>query len=178
MSNDNEEETIKKAYAADNYKVDEEKVASLSSDQLAATATATTRVLNDNESVSNIDATSMATAAAAITVPAEIVVAATEANADGRHKYHFSTNENGFKRTFPEKLMEILDHPNSQDILQWMPDGEAFCVLSPTRCTDEILPKFFKQTKFPSFVRKLNRWGFKQISKGTRDLIYRHPVSA
>lgn len=104
---------------------------------------------------------------------ASAVVAA--AGVDG-NKYQFTTNENGFKRTFPEKLMEVLDQPASQDIMHWMPDGEAFCILSSSRCRDEILPKFFKQTKFPSFVRKLNRWGFKQISKGTRDLIYRHPV--
>ena len=78
-------------------------------------------------------------------------------------RYEFSTNENGFKRTFPEKLMEILDQPDVQDCMMWTPDGDSFRITSVNKCTSEVLPRFFKQTKFPSFVRKLNRWGFKQV---------------
>jgi len=91
-------------------------------------------------------------------------------------RYDFGTNENGFKRTFPEKLMQILSLPETQDAMQWVPDGEAFIIKSVVKCVNDILPRFFKQTKFASFVRKLNRWGFKQISKGTRNIIYHHQL--
>ena len=90
-------------------------------------------------------------------------------------KYDFGTNENGFRRTFPEKLMEILSMKESTDAMQWVADGDAFVILSVANCVHTILPRFFKQTKFASFIRKVNRWGFKQISKGTRNIVYRHP---
>ena len=63
--------------------------------------------------------------------------------------------------TFPDKLMELLNHGDYADCLSWLPDGEAFA------CNREglertILPLHFGGTKFASFTRKLNRWGFKR----------------
>jgi hypothetical protein len=45
----------------------------------------------------------------------------------------------------------------------WLPNGNAFA-LHPPKFVKEILPKHFEGTKFESFTRKLNRWGFKRIA--------------
>lgn len=50
--------------------------------------------------------------------------------------------------------------------IAWLADGNSFVVRNPEEFTREVLPRFFKKTKFTSFVRKLYRWGFKQVNRG------------
>ena len=69
----------------------------------------------------------------------------------------------GRRLTFPEKLMELLNNEDYRESMSWLPNGNAFA-LQPTIFTKEILPKHFEGTKFESFTRKLNRWGFKRIA--------------
>jgi len=69
----------------------------------------------------------------------------------------------GRRLTFPEKLMELLNTKNCQDAMCWLPNGNGFA-LHPTSFMKKILPKHFEGTKFESFTRKLNRWGFKRIA--------------
>lgn len=75
--------------------------------------------------------------------------------------------------------MRLLSLSEVQEAIQWTPDGDAFVVSSISTCEKDILPRFFKQSKFSSFVRKLNRWGFKQLSKGetsSRIVLFQHPL--
>lgn len=69
----------------------------------------------------------------------------------------------GRRLTFPEKLMELLNSEEYQESMCWLPNGNAFA-LHPPKFLKEILPKHFEGTKFESFTRKLNRWGFKRIA--------------
>mmetsp|Transcript_24955 Transcript_24955/g.58571 ORF Transcript_24955/g.58571 Transcript_24955/m.58571 type:complete len:406 (-) Transcript_24955:131-1348(-) len=80
--------------------------------------------------------------------------------------------------TFPQRLMEALMDGRYQDILSWDDEREdAFIIHRKGKFTDEILPKFFnKRSKFSSFVRKLTRWGFVRISKGTESAKFIHPL--
>ena len=57
---------------------------------------------------------------------------------------------------FPEKLMSLLDGAEGQDILWWLPEGDAFCFVP--KGFDFTLDKHFHGTKLGSFKRKLNRW--------------------
>jgi len=50
--------------------------------------------------------------------------------------------------------------------VSWLADGKSFIVRNPDVFTRQIVPKFFKPTKFSSFTRKLYRWGFRQINRG------------
>eukprot|EP00567_Pseudictyota_dubia_P004406 CAMPEP_0197435682 /NCGR_PEP_ID=MMETSP1175-20131217/3244_1 /TAXON_ID=1003142 /ORGANISM="Triceratium dubium, Strain CCMP147" /LENGTH=615 /DNA_ID=CAMNT_0042964785 /DNA_START=113 /DNA_END=1960 /DNA_ORIENTATION=- len=74
--------------------------------------------------------------------------------------------------TFPEKLMHMMSHAEEQGkddpkyCISWLPDGKSFMVRDPETFTKEIVPLFFKRTKFSSFTRKLYRWGFRQINRG------------
>ncbi|KAL7430267.1 hypothetical protein ACHAXM_002097 [Skeletonema potamos] len=73
-----------------------------------------------------------------------------------------ATNKNQAK-TFPQVLQEILTTPEYQSIAHWLPDGLSFIIADKQRFSDEILPKYFREALFRSFVRKLNRWGFRRV---------------
>ena len=59
---------------------------------------------------------------------------------------------------------EQKDDPNY--CAAWLPEGKSFVVRSPDEFARQVIPKFFKATKFSSFTRKLYRWGFRQINRG------------
>jgi HSF-type DNA-binding len=73
-----------------------------------------------------------------------------------------SNIESGFM-SFPEKIMMLLNKRLAKDAMWWLPDGDAFCIL-PVPFTEKVLDKHFQGTKFESFTRKLNRWGFKRVA--------------
>lgn len=74
--------------------------------------------------------------------------------------------------TFPEKLMFLMTYADEigrndpSFSVAWLPAGDAFAVRSPSDFVRDIVPLFFKQTKFASFTRKLYRWGFRQMNRG------------
>ena len=72
--------------------------------------------------------------------------------------------------------MEVLERDDMESIITWMPHGRAFIVLQPQQLRDIVLPRFFKQTKFMSFTRQLNLWGFKRITKGVDSGAYYHAL--
>jgi hypothetical protein len=64
-------------------------------------------------------------------------------------------------------LMKCADkHKGDNYYCAWLPDGKSFVVSNPDGFTRQILPKYFKATKFSSFTRKLYRWGFRQVNRG------------
>ena len=48
--------------------------------------------------------------------------------------------------------------------VSWILDGRAFIIRSKDDLVKDLLPMFFRQSKFASFTRKLYRWGFRQVS--------------
>mmetsp|Transcript_55796 Transcript_55796/g.60374 ORF Transcript_55796/g.60374 Transcript_55796/m.60374 type:complete len:368 (-) Transcript_55796:652-1755(-) len=50
--------------------------------------------------------------------------------------------------------------------VSWLPDGKAFVIYDIKDFTNDVVPKFFKASKFCSFTRKLYRWGFRQLNRG------------
>jgi hypothetical protein len=89
-----------------------------------------------------------------------------------------------------KQLMLMLTHVekecsesgrNSGDCcVSWTGDGQAFAIRNKAEFLTRLLPLFFGQSKFPSFTRKLYRWGFRQISqlpgfaKQPNDMIFGH----
>jgi hypothetical protein len=49
--------------------------------------------------------------------------------------------------------------------LGWAHNGTAIVIRDQERFSNEVLPRFFNSCKFNSFRRKLQRWGFHQVSK-------------
>jgi hypothetical protein len=72
------------------------------------------------------------------------------------------------------QLMEILDDRNTNDIVTWLPHGKAFIIYKKKKFASEVLPAHFKQSKFTSFTRKLNRWGFSRVTRGPETGAYFH----
>jgi len=81
--------------------------------------------------------------------------------------------------TFPERLMELIkDGDSEEDNIYWTSNGDSFRIRTK-RFNDDVLRIHFQATKFESFVRKLNRWGFKRVHdenlpSGT--IAYKHPM--
>lgn len=48
-------------------------------------------------------------------------------------------------------------------IAGWSEDGETFIVKDPVKFEKQIIPQFFKHSKFTSFVRQLNFYAFRKI---------------
>jgi hypothetical protein len=68
-----------------------------------------------------------------------------------------------------KKLMNLMRYANEQGkgfCVEWLGDGRSFVINDPEKFTRNVVPKFFKQTKFSSFTRKLYRWGFRQVNRG------------
>ena len=56
--------------------------------------------------------------------------------------------------------MEILSNDKCLNSIQWCSDGKAFEISNPRKFAANILPVYFKNSKYTSFTRKLYRWGF------------------
>ena len=59
-------------------------------------------------------------------------------------------------------------------VCSWSEDGETFVVKNPTKFEQEIIPQYFKHSKFTSFVRQLNFYAFRKIK--TNDSIRIDPA--
>jgi len=85
-----------------------------------------------------------------------------------------STKPKETQVTFPQRLLQVLDEEEANEIISWLPHGNSFIVYDKKKFVDSILPRFFKESKFTSFTRKLNRWGFTRISRGVETGAYHH----
>ncbi len=75
-----------------------------------------------------------------------------------------------------KQLHEILSAGAYDDIVAWLPHGQSFMIHKKRVFETEILGKFFKKSKFTSFTRKLNRWGFSRITRGAENGAYFHAL--
>eukprot|EP00934_Nitzschia_sp_Nitz4_P002717 Nitzschia sp. Nitz4//scaffold54_size114964//21447//22593//NITZ4_003838-RA/size114964-augustus-gene-0.1-mRNA-1//1//CDS//3329554312//2707//frame0 len=85
------------------------------------------------------------------------------------HKGSRPCNRGGVTIPFPEKLHFMLDSMEPQgttDIVSWQPHGRCFVVHKPKEFVEQIMPRFFRQTKMTSFQRQLNLYGFCRLTAG------------
>jgi hypothetical protein len=79
---------------------------------------------------------------------------------------------------FPFKLHAMLEDAEkhgSEHIVSWLATGNAFIVRKVPEFVTQILPNWFKQTKYKSFQRQLNLWGFERVQSGPDKGAYFHP---
>ncbi|KAL7483988.1 hypothetical protein ACHAW6_009636 [Cyclotella cf. meneghiniana] len=78
---------------------------------------------------------------------------------------------------FASKLHAILANRNWNKTVTWLTSGKAFCIMDREEFTQKILPKYFRESKFESFSRRIKRWGFRKVSTtGTQQVIYCHDL--
>ena len=70
---------------------------------------------------------------------------------------------------FPTKLHHILSDPDYQHVISWMPHGRAWKIHNKDLLVSDVVPKYFVQTKYQSFARQLNGWGFKRLQQAGND---------
>jgi hypothetical protein len=63
-------------------------------------------------------------------------------------------------------MLQSIDLDSQHCIVGWLPCGKAFAVLNEERFVEEVIPKYFNQTKMRSFTRQLSIWGFKRVVSG------------
>jgi hypothetical protein len=72
-------------------------------------------------------------------------------------------------------MMTYVEDEGLESIVSWVDKGRALQVNNSKRLVEEILPLFFKQTKYRSFQRQLNMWSFERILCGCNRGAFRHP---
>jgi hypothetical protein len=80
---------------------------------------------------------------------------------------------------FPWKLHELLTKAESNGndgIVSWLPGTNAFKVHNKTLFASKILPAYFSATKYKSFQRNLNLWGFETITDMPNKGGIHHPL--
>jgi len=105
------------------------------------------------------------------------------------HPHQVVTETKEEKEIFPIRLHRLLVDPTVHDAISWLPNGQSFVILRPDTFAMSVLPRYFGREgsnsvsatssgqyftknkdqgvhKYPSFTRKLNRWGFRQVSGG------------
>jgi len=76
--------------------------------------------------------------------------------------------------TFSEKVHDILSIEEYQPYISWMVHGRSFRVHIPKVFEEQICSKFFGHSRYSSFLRLLNNYGFKHITKGADRNCYYH----
>uniref|UniRef100_A0A7S2NQY9 HSF-type DNA-binding domain-containing protein n=1 Tax=Leptocylindrus danicus TaxID=163516 RepID=A0A7S2NQY9_9STRA len=77
--------------------------------------------------------------------------------------------------TFPFKLHMILKQTEHRKFISWAVHGRAWKVHDTEAFTKRVLPQYFpKQTKYASFIRQVNLWGFERINAGPDAGYYYH----
>ncbi len=77
---------------------------------------------------------------------------------------------------FPAKMHCILSRTDLADVVAWMPHGRAWRVLKPREFEINVIPAYFEHTKFSSFIRQINGWGFRRITQGRGHNSYYHEM--
>ena len=79
------------------------------------------------------------------------------------------------RHNFPDKLHYVLNEmakDGLEHIMSWQPHGYCFVVHDQKRLEQHILPTWFRQSRFSSFQRQLNIYGFSRIPRGKPTVVH------
>lgn len=73
----------------------------------------------------------------------------------------------------PAKLASMLSDQILSSLILWIPHGRSWRVLNRDLFAEHALPRYFGHKNYASFVRIVNAWGFRRITRGPdRDSYY------
>lgn len=84
---------------------------------------------------------------------------------------------------FPRRLYLMLESEGKLqaassdhvDLISWSDSGKAFKITNVAAFASDVLPKYFRTSKFSSFQRNLNLYGFTKARRGPDMDMYTHP---
>jgi HSF-type DNA-binding len=76
--------------------------------------------------------------------------------------------------SFPLKLYDVIAIADPK-VIRWINNGTAFKVFDTKAFEEHLLPLYYRHSKFTSFQRQLNLYGFKRTTKGDDAGAYCHP---
>lgn len=76
----------------------------------------------------------------------------------------------------PVKLYTIVSLIEFSSIITWMPHGRSWKIFDSKEFSTVVMPLFFENNNFDSFVRLVNAWGFRRISSGPDRGSYYHEM--
>jgi hypothetical protein len=86
----------------------------------------------------------------------------------------------GTSEHFPQKLHRMLSELQKEaggtDVASFLPHGRAFDIHNPKKFVTEIMPKYFRMSRFSSFQRQLNLYDFRRITDGMDKGAYYHEL--
>jgi hypothetical protein len=71
-------------------------------------------------------------------------------------------------------MVEDAEENDFSDVVSWINGGRSFKVHKPMDFLDKIMPTYFNQTKYKSFQRQLNLYGFVRSHHGCHKGSYSH----
>jgi hypothetical protein len=74
------------------------------------------------------------------------------------------------KLQFPWKVHQLLENVEAEGsvaTVSWLPHGRAFRVHNKPKFVSTVMGSYFNSTKYKSFQRNLNLWGFETINRGS-----------
>lgn len=80
------------------------------------------------------------------------------------------------KATFPAALFDILADPELDDIIAWLPHGRSWRIVDVDKFNEQVLSSYFNQSKYTSFIRQVNGWGFRRVQNGPEANTYYHEL--
>ena len=82
------------------------------------------------------------------------------------------------EHSFPWKLHALLEEAEREGfttVVSWVEGGAAFKVHDSDAFVSRLMPNFFDQSKYESFRRQLNLYGFSRITRGSNKGFISHP---
>ena len=68
-----------------------------------------------------------------------------------------------------QKLTDILKDTKTYGmIVAWNQEGTSFKILDKERFNREVLPQYYKHSKYESFLRQMNLYGFKTVKRDSK----------
>lgn len=78
---------------------------------------------------------------------------------------------------FPQKLHKMLEDADSKGfhtVVSWINGGSAFHVHDVSAFVESVMPLYFNQSKYPSFRRQLNLYGFTRVPSAIHGSYFAH----
>lgn len=106
------------------------------------------------------------------------------------HDYHDHSHEReegttnpvargGVTTPFPihlHDMLETIEREGYGHVVSWQPHGRCFVIHKQKEFIEHVMPTYTKHSKFPSFRRQLNLYGYRRITKGPDKGGYYHEL--